>query len=59
MRYTIDEDLLAKIKLLHIRPSAIILRELRREVRRRERAERSCTKKQIVNRYTGEVLASS
>jgi hypothetical protein len=58
MTYNIDESLLAKIKELHISPSTIIQKELRREVRRRERDLRRKTKKLVVNRYTGEVLTT-
>lgn len=58
MRYSVDEDLLAKIKLLRIRPSAVIDRELRREVRRREKALKARADHQVVNRFSGEVLTT-
>jgi len=52
----IDEDLFADLKLLHIRPSTVIDRKLRREVRRRKRAIRLKERGQLVNRFSGEVL---
>jgi|GEM_PF-6008901 hypothetical protein len=63
IKFSIEESLLAKIKQFHIQPAEICVRELRREVRRRQRAvalraERQ-RKRQIVNRYSGEVLSTS
>ena len=57
MTYTIDEELFAKLKMLHITPSEVIRRELRREVRRREAIHRKKMKGQIINRFSGEVLS--
>ena len=54
----IDESLVAEMKLLHIRLSKIVDREIRREVRRRKRSLKSKTKAQVVNRFSGEVLCS-
>ena len=53
---TVGESVLADLKKFHIRPSAIIDRELKRETRRRKKLLRVKEKKQIVNRYCGEVL---
>jgi len=56
--FRIDESVVAEMKLLHIRPSAIVDRELRREISRRKRLLKSKTKAQVVNRFSGEVLSS-
>lgn len=58
MTYRVDESTLAKLKLYHIWPSAVIRRELRREIGRRERAAKQKARKQVVNRYSGEVLTT-
>jgi len=54
--FHLDESLVADIKLLHIRPSDVLDRELRREIRRRKRLLKEKTKSQIVNRFSGEIL---
>ncbi len=57
MTYIVEESVLANLKKFHIRPSAVIDGELKREIRRRKKALRIREKKQIVNRYSGEVLS--
>ncbi len=56
MVYYIDESLLAKLKAYHVKPSDVIVRELKREVRRRERRAREAKRRQVVNRFSGEVV---
>lgn len=58
LSYSVDEKLFEEIKVLHIKPSVVIDRELRREVRRRKEELRSKTKRQLVNRFSGEVLST-
>ena len=62
MYYSVDERLLAKIRLLHIQPAKVIKGALSREVTRRSRARSQRVKrlrrKQIVNRFSGEILST-
>lgn len=56
--FYVDESLVADLKLLHIKPSVVLDRELRREVRRRKRILKEKAKSQIVNRFSGQVLTN-
>ncbi len=58
LTYTIDEALFSQIKLLHIWPSTVIVKELRREVRRRQRIQRERARRRIVNKFSGEILTT-
>ncbi len=58
LTYTIDEALFSQIKFLHIWPSTVIVKELRREVRRRQRGQRERARRRIVNRFSGEILTT-
>jgi len=57
MTYSVEESVFADLKRFHIRPSVVIDRELRREIRRRKKELRLKEKRQILNRYSGEVLS--
>ena len=62
MTYGVDEPTLANIKLLNIHTAGIIKESLAKEITKRSRARNARLaeekKKQIVNRFSGEVLST-
>lgn len=56
--FRLDESIVADMKMPHIRPSDIIVKEIRQEIRKRKRLLREKSNSQTVSRFSGEILST-